>query len=128
MNLAPLYDFYQGLFSGYGFVANLLLLWLFLYAHRQHRAQRSFLVFAFGSLCFAFTAGYHFASHLQRHFSVEIFSLSVWRFLAYLYFVAEPLAFLAYVLGPIVLVFTYGGKVAPIRRTAQVQKESAAHV
>jgi len=108
MNLGPLYKFYALFFNGAGCLLNLFLVAVFLYAYRRHRNQPAFPVFAFGCFCGAFTTAYLFAAGLQRTYSIDIFPFLVWRVLAYVYFIAEPLVFLSNLIGPLLLVWAYG--------------------
>ena len=108
MNLSPIYKAYVLFFNGAGCILNLLLVGLFLYAHRRYREQRAFLILAFSSLCFVLTTAYRFATELHHQYSIDLFPVAVWRMLAYAFFVVEPLGFIACFLGPIVLVRTYG--------------------
>jgi hypothetical protein len=108
MDLGPLYKSYSLFFNGAGCLFNLFLMGLFLYAHHRYRDQRGFPLLAFSNLCFAFTTAYLFASNLHNQHSIDLFPFAVWRALAYAFFVVEPLGFISCLLGPLVLVRTYG--------------------
>jgi hypothetical protein len=108
MDLGPLFKSYVLFSNGAGCLLNLFLVGFFLYAHRRYRNQPAFLVFAFGCFCAAFTTAYLFASGIQRQYSIDVFPYPIWRILAYAFFVADPLVFISTLIGPIVLVLTYG--------------------
>jgi len=108
MNLVPLYKVYGLLFNGAGCLLNLFMVGLFLYACRIHPTQRAFPIFVFSSFCFAFTTAYLFVSSINHYYSLDLFSFPAWRILAYIYFVAQPLGFISCLVGPVVLVRTYG--------------------
>jgi hypothetical protein len=113
MNLAPLYKAYALFFNGAGCLLNLFLVGFFLYAYRRHRNQLAFPIFAFGCFCGSFVTAYLFAADLQRLYGIELLPFWIWRILAYVYFAAEPLVFISNLLGPIVLVRTYGQERIP---------------
>ena len=66
--------------------------------------------FALSSLCFAFTTAYHFSGILHRQYFHDLFSFPVWRAMAWTFLVADPIGFVACLLGPVVLVRTYSDR------------------
>jgi hypothetical protein len=108
MNLVPLYKQYTFYANAVGLFINLFLFGLFLYAYYRHREQRAFLIFAICGFCSTVVSTYHFCSELKRHLGIELFPFPVWRTLAYVYFVLDPLAMISGLAASIVLVRTYG--------------------
>ncbi len=88
-------------------LANAFLCVWFLYAYCRHRTQFAFLIWSFGGFSATVVSTFLLGSHLRQEIGTEFFSGAVWRTLAFLDFILEPMQFVCGIMGALVLVWTY---------------------